>query len=112
MTRPTKHLGLLVSSALAFAAMMASAAWAGDRYGSAEPQGGDYAPSGYGYQSQYRQGGDDVEQVDPCAMQHHLIGRGCESDRGVSDRETRRYSREEGEDVREVDPCAMQYHVI
>jgi hypothetical protein len=126
MTRPTKHLGLLVSSTLALAAVMASAAWAGDRYGPADPQGGGYASSGYGYQSedrtedrqvrteydaQFRQGGDDLEQVDPCAMQYRQTGRGCSSDRRVSGHETRLYSREGGDDVEQVDPCAVQHRL-
>jgi len=134
MTLPIQRLGLLVSSAMAIAALAAASAWAGDGYGPADGRSGGYASSDYGYQGA-EQGGwdaqssqsrseydhrasetrrfDDVEEVDPCAMQHRLTGRGCE-DRDVHGDRGARYGRggeDRGGDIEAVDPCAAQYRM-
>ena len=126
--RPIQHLGLLVSSALAVAAMATSLAWAGDRYG---PTDG-YASSDYGYQASDQRGRADCDGRDGCRGDARQFDqrRGAERidsygdggwDRHAEqgrmtydrrDREQRGYSRERFEDAEQIDPCARQYNLI
>ena len=159
MARSVGYLGAVVGAALA-AAAFASAVWAGDRYSAYDDQDGGYAGQAYGgpaggYDARYRDDragydqrqGDrtrsysrrdysDVEAVDPCAAQEHMIGHGCrpgageverqrfvgqnrdaerfgEADEGYGrDDEGRgRYERR-FDDVEAVDPCAVQARAI
>jgi hypothetical protein len=58
---------------------------------------------------------DDAEAIDPCAIQHRVVGRGCAP---AADEGYRRGERAYGggyqrrfDDAEQVDPCAMQYRV-
>jgi len=106
MTRSTQRLARLVSAAVAVAALTATAAWAGDRYGPADSGAGEY--SGYGYQQ-----GADYDRADSS----YDDGRwDAQSSRSRSDYErrdsrTRVYTDAQAGDVEQVDPCAVQYRL-
>ncbi len=57
---------------------------------------------------------DDVEQVDPCAVQYRLTGRRCLGDRVETRSDERihesRPSRRD-DDLEQIDPCAVHYHL-
>jgi len=135
MTRPNRHFWLLAPAALAGLAVMASAAWAGDRYGGYEGPGGDYASSDYSERSSMVRGQAEYDGASYCAAQTRQSGYRCapeavdaynggqwygrpehvqseraqseraQSERGQSER-TRVEDRRDFGEAEQIDPCA------
>jgi len=108
MTRSIQRLTLLVSSTLAVAALAASAAWAGDRYGPTDGGAGEYgyqssiAPEGYDYGRAGDSYGDSRWEAQSSRSRSEYERRDIGS---------RINADEQAGDVEQVDPCAVQYRV-
>ncbi len=113
MTRSIQRLTLLVSSMLAVAALAATTAWAGDRYGPTDGRAGEYDSSAYGYQSDVDLGRVEYGRADGAYDGSHWDSQTSRSRSEYERRDirSRAYSDEQIDDAEQVDPCAVQYRL-
>jgi hypothetical protein len=113
MTRSIQRLALLVSSILAVAALAATAAQAGDRYGSTDGRADGYAAGDYGYPPDVDPGRADYDQSYGGYGDSRRDAQSSRSRYEYERRDSRAQRSFDGQvdDAEQVDPCAVQYRL-